>query len=291
MVLFLLVSIPLAIYLIRQRLEPGREAARGQATVSISPTSGTFKIGQSFPVTLTFNSKNTPISAIAVRLNYPFAGTTPEITVSNIQVSPSLLSSGDWNCPVKQANIDEKKPGTVNIDISCLNTSKSGFKTDSDIQFATFTLTANRLPAVNPVIIQFDKKESILTSKIGIEDILIEPLTQASYTITTDSTVKILSSPTPTSTISPSPTKITPTPTPRIPTPTPTLSNSPTPTKIASAQTTPTTVLTTPKLTSGAQVKTSPTPALPVTGWTDLPLLFLTAGLAIFLFGAVLIFK
>ena len=87
--------------LLRERQSLVEEAAvpTGTAEVSISPETGNFNVGDTINTSVYFNPANNTISGVAVRLTYPFSGATPEISVSSIQVNPSLLSSGDWTCP------------------------------------------------------------------------------------------------------------------------------------------------------------------------------------------------
>lgn len=243
-ILIVVVSIPVAVYLIRQRQEIREKAAvpTGQATVSLSPTSATYDVGQSFNVGVSFNTANIAISAVAVRLTYPYSGTTPEITASNIQINPSLLATGSWSCPVKTVN---PASGTVQIDIACVNTDIDGFTSSTDTQLASFAMVANQAPATNPTTLRFDSNLSVITQKSDGQDVLLIPTSTGSYTISgaaptpspTPTPTTSAQSPTPTATptggvgggatATPTPTTgagsgtVTPTPT-KTPTPTPT---------------------------------------------------------------------
>ena len=204
--------------LLRQRQELREEAAvpTGQANVSITPTSGDFKKGDTIKASVLFNTANIAVSGVAIRLTYQYSGTSPEVSASQIEVSPTLLSSGDWSCPTK--NVTEQG-GNVNIDIACANTSAAGFSTNTDTLFANVNLTVDRVPGVSPLIVRFDPTQSIITQKSNGQDILLIPSTSGSYTFG-----GVVTSPAPT-------TRLTGTPTPAAGTPTPTSTVSATPTK------------------------------------------------------------
>ena len=299
-ILIVVVSIPVAVYLIRQRQEIREKAAvpTGQATVSLSPTSATYDVGQSFNVGVSFNTANIAVSAVAVRLTYPYSGTTPELTASNIQINPSLLATGSWSCPVKTVN---PASGTVQIDIACVNTDIDGFTSSTDTQLASFSLVANQVPASNPTTLRFDSNLSVITQKSDGQDVLLIPTSTGSYTISggaqtpTPSPTTTQASPTPSAT----PTggigggaTATPTPTPTggagvsgTATPTPTKTPTPTPTGgtgggVATA--TPTKTPTpTPTSTSGEELPDSGISA-PFVLFGFLGLLFLVVGVGTF---------
>ena len=212
----LVIALPVMIWgLTRGRFEVRKQASvpGGQATVSISPATGDFQVNQPFSADISFNTANIPISAIAIRITYPYSGATPELTVSGIQINPAL---GDWTCPVKTIT---PQGGTVQIDIACTNTSINGFASSNDTLLASLDLIATSIPTSNPVVLSFDPSLSIITQKSDSQDILNTPTGTGSYTIN-NATPTPTSTPTPTPTSSPTPTPTgSPTPT---PTPTPT---------------------------------------------------------------------
>lgn len=223
-ILILIGGIIAGLLLIKQRQELVKKAAvpGGQATVSLFPTTGNFKIGDSFPMSVYFNTSNIPISGITVRLTYPYSGTTPEIAASNISINSTLERSGDWNCPTKSVSAEG---GNVIVDIACANIGAGGFATNTDTLLANFDLKVNRVPAENPISIHFDPSQSIVTQKSNGQDILNIPDPETAKGIYT-----IASGQVPTSTPKPN---VTPTSTPKItltPTPTSGLTSTPTPT-------------------------------------------------------------
>lgn len=179
--------------LLRERQELREEAAvpGGQAKVSIEPTSGNYKVGDSIQASVSFNTANIAISGVAVRLIYPFGGATPEVTVSSIDINPTILSSGDWTCPTKSSS---EQGSNVIIDIACANTSSAGFTSAADTLLANITLNVERQPSTETLAVRFDNQLSIITQKTTGEDILLIPASSGSYTIGTTT----VGSPTPT---------------------------------------------------------------------------------------------
>ncbi|SRR5258708_5889186 len=237
----------------------------GQTTVSIAPGAATIQRNSPYTVSINFNPAGIPISAVTVRLTYSNLG----VTASGIQISQALLSSTDWSCPVKSVS---SQGSTGQIDISCTNSSDSGFSASTDTLLATFSLTASQVPVINPLIVSFDSQTSTMTKKSDGQDILLTPSSTGSYTII--------------DTIAQSPT-----PTPLLvvasATPTPAGTISPTPTATASGSASPTPILfATPTASSSATM-----PPVPVTGF-DTPtiigagvgsILLLIAGAALIL--------
>ncbi|MCH7641385.1 hypothetical protein IID22_04265, partial [Patescibacteria group bacterium] len=162
------------------------------------------------------------------RLTYPFSGTTPELVASDIEINSVLLSSGDWTCPTRNVSA---QAGTVNIDIACANVTAAGFSSSGSTLLATFNLTVERAPVIDPVVVRFNPSQSVITQKSDGQDILLIPTSTGEYTVSGVA-------PTLTPTQPPGLTA-TPTPTTTVTT-TPTLS--PTPTSTISAELSPTTV-------------------------------------------------
>jgi hypothetical protein len=185
--------------LIRQRQDLEDEAAvvGGQATVSITPQTGNYEVGDSITVSVHFNPSNIAISSVGVRLAYPFTGVTPEITVSEIDINPSFLSSADWTCPT-QTN-PRLEGGNVVFDIACANTGFGGFTANTDTLLANITLFVERpVPTnINPLILRFDASTSMITRESDKQDILLIPQSTGSYTISSTD-AQATATPTPT---------------------------------------------------------------------------------------------
>lgn len=184
----------------------------GTATVSITPSQQTMQRNTSYPISINFDTKGILISEVDVRLTYSNLG----VDASNITISQDLLSSGDWNCPVKSVT---STGSTGQIDINCLNTSATGYSNNADTLLATFDLMASQVPIQNPLIISFDPVATVIKQKSDGTDIALTPSSTGSYTITdtlagteTLSPVVIVASPSPSpsllagATLSPSPT-------------------------------------------------------------------------------------
>lgn len=284
LILFLLVvGVPVSVFLTLQQQDIRQRASvsEGQATVSLSPTSGNFAIGQSIPITVSFNTGGVPISAIAIRLIH----TSSEVTVdpASIQiVSDSGFSAA--NCPIKTVSTEGSQ---IKIDIACADISPSGISTTTVTPLATFTLVAGSVPATNPVVLTFEPVQSIITKKVDAADTLLTPTSTGTYTITqtqnpTATPTQGAPTPTPTgSATTPTPTTVAPTatrtPTPtqattnptQAPTATPTSPPAPTATPTTSASLpnpTPTTAITTVVLTSVRTGQTIQNPRPTFTG-------------------------
>jgi len=153
----------------------------GTATISLSPSGGTYPLNQPLPVEIRFNSSKVAISAITVRLTYPFSGNTPEVAASDLQINSQLTGAG-WTCPIKDIYPDPEMK-IIKIDISCLYLSTSGFTSSGETALASFNLTANQLPPANQITLSFDPQETKIISKEEGKDILSTPLPTASFTI------------------------------------------------------------------------------------------------------------
>ena len=170
------------LFLLQQRQELREEAAvpGGQAEVSVSPATGNFNVGDTIDTSVSFNPANIAISGVAVRLSYPFSGATPEVSVSAIEISSALTSSGDWTCPTQTST---QQGSNVIVDIACANTSASGFTANTDTLLANVKLQINREPATQPLVMRFDPALSVITRKSDNQDILLIPTSTGSYTV------------------------------------------------------------------------------------------------------------
>lgn len=168
--------------LLQEQQEIREEASTptGTATVSISPETGNFNIGDTINTSVYFDPKGVIINGVAVRLTYPFTGTTPEITVSSIEVNSSLLSSGDWTCPTQDSSLSGDM---VIIDIACANTSAAGYTANDNVLLANVRLNVARTPQVSPFVIRFDNVRSVIYRKSDNQDILLVPTSTGSYTV------------------------------------------------------------------------------------------------------------
>lgn len=235
-----LIGVAVAVYLVQQRQSLQSEAAvpDGQATVSLTPSTGSFNVGDPIQMSVFFNTADIPISGVAIRLRYPFAAATPEISVASIDINSAFLNSPDWTCPVVSSF---EEGSEVIIDIACANGSALGFATNTDTLLAQVTLNVNEVPGTNPLSIQFDPTLSVITQKSTGQDILAIPDNQGTYTVTSanqTATVSPTGSVSATATVSPT-TTATPTGT---ATATPTGTRTITPTTTTTATPTPDTL-------------------------------------------------
>ena len=197
------------LFLLRQNQDIREEASTptGTATASISPETGNYNLGDTINTTVSFNPKNVVINGVAVRLTYPFSGSTPEVTVTSIEVNSSLLSSGDWTCPTQDSSLSGE---AVIIDIACANTSANGFTSNADTLLARVNLKVERAPQASPYVIRFDNARSVITRKSDNKDVLLIPATSGTYTVG-GSTQKLTGTPTvkPTGSVTATPTPTT----------------------------------------------------------------------------------
>jgi hypothetical protein len=197
--LLLVCAIAIGVTLSKRSQDIREEASvpDGVATVSFEPLTGTYEVGDTITVSVHFNPSNIAISSVGVRLTYPFSGATPEVTVSSVDVNPSILSSGDWTCPTP----DDPRLGgnSVIMDIACANIASGGFTSNTDMLLATVSLYVERPLSVNinPLTLRFDAGESKITRWRDNQDILLIPQSTGSYTVSSTG-VQPTQTPTPT---------------------------------------------------------------------------------------------
>ena len=228
--------------LIQEQQEIRERAAvpDGDATASVMPTSGNFDVGDSFPVSVYFNTGGIPINGIEVELFYQYSGASPEVVASNIEINPTLLATGNWTCPVRDISASG---GRVSIQVACANIAADGFSSTTDTLLATFDLTITRQPQVDPVVVRFDPAKSVITAQATGQDILLIPQSQGSFSVAESGPVPTvtLTPEVPTPTTAPAAATVTPAVSPTITaTATPTLVATATPTLVTTATATPT---------------------------------------------------
>ncbi|MBU0978281.1 MAG: hypothetical protein ABIJ03_03845 [Patescibacteria group bacterium] len=177
----------------------------GLAQVGISPTSRQIAPSETATMTVSFNSGGVPISGIAVRIMYNYAGATPGLTADNIQ--PIIIRQSGWQCPIQNVS---PAGGTVTIDVGCVSTNTAGFSTTSMTELFAFSITAGNTPTTNPIVLMFDPTQTKITKKANGQDTVATPTSTASISIVASNTN---ATPSPAPSTSPTPTR-TPTPTP-----------------------------------------------------------------------------
>lgn len=151
-------------------------APSGTATLTLETSSTQRYIGDVFPVKVMLNTADTPISGVALRLSYPFTGTTPEIEVvdadpstTGVQIeshASSLSLTTNVNSVVRQPESN----GNVFIDFSATTTSPTGFSNSQPQLLATIKLKANKAISRS---INHDPIRSQITRKSDGLDILL----------------------------------------------------------------------------------------------------------------------
>lgn len=182
LLLVLVLGIIAAVFLLRSSQEIREEASvpEGEASVSIAPATATVIPGTPTRVSILFNTGGISIAGVAVKMSYTYSEVQAPVDVRNITISSGLLGSGEWTCPVSQFNASA---GTATVEISCFNTSTSGYSSSVDTPLATFDLMASGVPEINPVVLSFDPSQSIIASKITGEDVLLIPTSTGTYQV------------------------------------------------------------------------------------------------------------
>lgn len=200
--------------LLRKNTELREKAAvpGGRASVSLLPSSGSFNVGDSFPVSVYFNTDGIPVSVVAVRVTYSYTGASPAVVADNVTINPTISGSPDWSCPNSDVT---QAAGKVNIDVECSNVSATGFSSTTDTLLATFNLDIESTPTTSPFTISFDQSLSKILQKSNGQDVLALPTSTGSYavggagpTATLTPTGTITGTVTPTKKLTPTITKI-----------------------------------------------------------------------------------
>jgi hypothetical protein len=177
-----------AILLSRQQATLRNNAAipTGTGTVTLNPATGTYYVGNIFPVNIDVNTAASAISSVTFRITYPYTNATPEFDVVDqagtpiTQITPNqtILSSGDWSFPVKSIT---RANGLVTIDFAALNTNIAGYTSNSPVTFATIYFKVNS-PVTGPLTLTFDPTQDKMMTKSNPTDILNTP-TNPVYTL------------------------------------------------------------------------------------------------------------
>lgn len=207
------VGVIIALVLSSNSVDPRKNASvpGGTVEVSISPTSRTLAAGESTTLTVTLDTKGTPISGIAARIAYPFAGTQPLLTASNPNPIISQQDS-NWDCQVVSTTVGTN---VVQIDLGCLYVAQSGFISSTPVTLESFTVTGGSATTATPFTLAFEPGSTVVTAKSNGEDIAAIPTSSSVITVSAGAAP----------TASPTPTTAVPTAS-----PTPNLSATPTPT-------------------------------------------------------------
>jgi len=256
----------------RQLIEQEASVPTGVARVTINPETKSVNVGETFTSNILFDTANTAIAAITIQLEYTFEGSSPPITVEDIQINSTLPVDELWDFPVKSARIEGNK---VIVRIAGFSNSVSGYTTTGQENLATVTFKGQSAGTITAV---FNPTESKMTKKSDGSDTLLTPSSQGRYTVGGGAAT------TP-------PSSSTPTPTGAGSTPTPTSTSAgttatPTPTSTSAGTTATPTPTSTPSTGTGGSTAT-PVP-IPETG-VSTPLIFGMGIGTLLLVGAMLL--
>ncbi|MBU1031585.1 hypothetical protein KKE03_01530 [Patescibacteria group bacterium] len=295
-VLFIVASIPVAIFLVNQRQEIRKEAAKpesegGIVKISLTPSESFFTTTNPLEVSLNLNTEGRVISGIAIRLYYNYSGEEPTVRPvldgsRPFTVSPTI----GFGCQVNTFTYEEN---VAEINLGCAIMDTAGYSNSVDTQLATLTFSASSAPA-DPVAINFHPTISNVLDKATNQDILLLPdaingTLLGTYTVSDEGVA-----PTNTPTLTPIPAEPTNTPT-LTPTPVPGSGGVDTPTNTPTL--TPT-LTPTPVPGSGGASASTNTPTLtvdvggqdvPVSGVIENTIVFIAIGSLFLLLGFALI--
>jgi len=213
------VGLVVGVLLVRQRQLLQKEAAvpGGVAQVWLSPEQRSVGAGETFTVDIVFSTGGRAISGVVVSLNYPYTGTEPPLSVSDIQLNTSegFSDSSQWSFPVKQYSASG---GVAQIKLAGANITTDGYSADASVTLATLTFSADLDGSATA---SFDAVQSKITDKLTAEDVLLIPTSVGTYQVAQAATG------TPTPTEPAGTTTLTPTSSPG---PTSTSTSTPTPT-------------------------------------------------------------
>lgn len=182
---FILVTLPLLLYLVSTPQLVGKKAAvpTGTIVAQISPSEGSFAQGESISIQLAMAPKQSgstvSLSGISLYVFYEYTDSTAPLTlVGEVQPANEILAAG-WICPVKTVR---ESTGRYGVEVACVYTG-GGYLLSQSLPVANFTLKAESIPQVSPVVLKFDSARSAASDPLGTVDILYSPLPEASYLI------------------------------------------------------------------------------------------------------------
>lgn len=182
---FILLTLPLLLYLVSTPQLIGKKAAvpTGTIVATITPAEGSFGEGDEIAVQLGIapkqNGSTVSLSGVSFYVFYEYADPTAPLTlVGEVQPASEILGAG-WLCPVKRL---QESAGRYGVEVACIYTGGGYLLTDS-LPVANFTLRADAIPQVNPVVIKFDETRSQISDPAMTADLLFSPLPEASYLI------------------------------------------------------------------------------------------------------------
>lgn len=152
----------------------------GTATVYLTPESGTYRVGDTIPVSIHFDVSQDVISGVTTRVVYGYTGSSSPLSVDSIEIGKNIELSSDWTCPTQDVHTQN---GYLIVDIACGNTNANGFTRSEDMLLATINYSVDARPLSGKVSFGFDAERSIITDKQTNEDILSYPTSTAEFMI------------------------------------------------------------------------------------------------------------
>jgi hypothetical protein len=283
-VLFIVLSIPVAIFLVNQRQEIRKEAAKpaeegGIVKISLSPSQGNLSTSSPLNLSLNLNTEGKIISGVAIKLYYNYSGDEPLIKPVLTENKPfiipvGLLQNNSFSCPNNSFSFAS---GLAELSLGCAILSTEGFSSSTNVQLATLAFELLGSPASNSFSINFNPTISMVVDKATNQDILLLPDGDNGTLLGTYTILGLSPTSTPIPTTTPGTGGLEPTSTP-----------TPKPTSTLSATNTPQVTTNTPTPTSSVTT-TDDGQDIPVSGIIENTILFLVLGSLLLLFGLALI--
>lgn len=210
-VIALLVGVIVFLQYLNQPQDTRSQAAvpGGTAEVGFKQPSLALDAGEDGLVTVVFNTKNSRISAVGVRITFAYTGTTPPLTASDIKVNP-VLQNSNFNCPT---NSFIPGSGTATIEFGCVVV--QGYTNNTNVDLFSFQLSAaDDIPAQTATLSFASAQTTIFEKETGA-DVAAIPRGTLAVSIAGAATPEPTATPTATPSATPTATP-TPTPTPAL---------------------------------------------------------------------------
>jgi len=153
-------------------------SSTGVAEISLSPSSSSVQVGDTFSVDVMIDAQGKVISGASVLINYVTGNDYP-LKIVKVEKS-AALQGGEWIYPVMKPGAEgSTSPGEIQI--AALYVSPRGYSSDTSFSIATITFEAQ---SAGDVQLNFDVTETKITEKSTAQDILLTPSSQGNYTVT-----------------------------------------------------------------------------------------------------------
>jgi hypothetical protein len=179
------------LYLVGENQNLARKAVApsgGAGKIVVVPALVTHYPGETFSTQIKLNTGGYPISSVAMRLTYPYTGTTPELDVVDQNGNPANVIYPETSVGSFPINSVTRSGSKVTIDLAVVNLSTTGFMTSVDTTAATIYFKVNRAVTANPLTLTFETALSQMMTKADPPVDILNPPVNPVYTIQNDTT-------------------------------------------------------------------------------------------------------